>query len=399
MPSLTTLRRAVRACAPLAALLAAPPVAAAPPDEGAPPKVHVLHLAADDRDDRRALALTKALESTLLRRANAQFVNTNKALLAMLREARCGQGLAEAALDAARALDAASGRALEGPCQGRVAAAVGAPLGPAQAFAWGWLYRDGGELRVELRLWQRGRPERRASLAVDEGAFERTAERLWRHVFEAEGVGDVRVGAAEAVRGELYVSGEHQGPFLGATELTLPRGPATIELLEKGRLVARGSLDVVAGQAQTLALDPARLEDDAPRALVPVAAPLPAPEGDPRARSPWPWVALGVGGLGFVGAGAFYLARQGVRGDLEDTCASACPPRAQGDIDRSSAYGTLSVLSLGVGAVGAGLGAFLLWRDGAERPARAAGAGASRAGVPLAGVREGGPFVGWRGAF
>ncbi|HEU4405888.1 MAG TPA: hypothetical protein VFS43_11530 [Polyangiaceae bacterium] len=394
MPPPTTFRRRAARALVAAALVARPSPAAA--DEGAAPKVHVLHLAADDRDDRRALPLTKALEGALLRRTNAQFVNTNKALLAMLREARCGQGLAEAALDANRTLDASSGRALDGACLGRVAAAVGAPLGAAQAFAWGWLYRDGAELRVELRLWQRGRPERRASLAVDETAFERTAERLWRHLFEGEGVGDLHV-SAEGSRGELYVGGEHQGPFAGAAELTLPAGPATVELLDKGRLVARGAAEIAAGRTQALTLEPARADEPAPCRGAP-AAPPPADDGR-GARSPWPWVALGVGGLGLAGAGALFLAREGARGDLDETCAGACPPRAQGDIDRSNRYGTLSAVSLGVGVAGVGLGTFLLWRDGQGRGAGAARAGAPPAGLPLAGVREGGPFVGWRGAF
>lgn len=391
MPLPTPPRRLAARVLALAALAARPSAAA--PDEGAAPKVHVLHLAADDRDDRRALPLTKALESTLLRRTNAQFVNTNKALLAMLREARCGQSLAEVALDANRTLDASSGRTLDNACLARVASAVGAPLGPAQAFAWGWLYRDGGELRVEFRLWQRGKPERRASLAVDEAASERTAERLWRHIFEGDSVGDVRVGAAGPSRGELYVGGEHQGPFVSAADLTLPPGPATVELLDKGRLVARGSVEIEAGKAQTLTLEPARADEPLP-CKGPLVAPQPSADASRGAHSPWPWVAFGVGGLGLAGAGALYLAREGARGDLEDTCAGACPPRAQGDIDRANTFGTLSVVSLGVGVAGVGLGTFLLLsEDGARR------ASSARVGVPLAGVREGGPFVGWRGAF
>jgi hypothetical protein len=404
-----SLRQAARVGVGLAALLAVRPASAAP-DENAPPKVHVLHLAADDRDDRKALPLTKALEGTLLRRANVQFVNTNKALLSVLREARCGQGLADAALDAARSLDASSGRSIDAACQARVAAAVGAPLGPAQAFAWGWLYRDGPELRVELRLWQRGRPERKASLAVDDAAFDRTAERLWRHVFEGDAVGDVRVLTSDAVRGELYVAGEHQGYFSGSADLTLSRGPVTIELFDRGRQVARGTIEVFPGQAHTLTLQPAR-PDEAPRVLAPVASAAPVVETVRAERTAWPWAVLGVGGLGLVGAGALHLARQGARDDLESTCASVCPPRARDDIDRANTYGTLSAISLGVGVVGLGLGAFLLWKeDDARRAHPASGTivGAPNAGVrrggpfvgaPIAGVRRGGPFVGWEGAF
>lgn len=389
------LRHAAHVGTGLAALLAARPASAAP-DENAPPKVHVLHLAADDRDDRQALPLTKALEGTLLRRANVQFVNTNKALLSVLREARCGQGLADVALDANRSLDASSGRSIDAACQARVAAAVGAPLGAAQAFAWGWLYRDSAELRVELRLWQRGRPERKASLAVEEGAFDRTAERLWRHVFEGDAVGDVRVLTSEPVRGELYVAGEHQGYFAGSAELTLPRGPVTIELFDRGRQVARGAIEVFPGQAHSLTLQPTR-PDETPRAAAPVVSAAPIVEPVRAERTAWPWTAFGVGALGLAGAGVLHLARQGARDDLESTCASVCPPRARDDIDRANTYGTLSAISLGVGVVGLGLGAFLLWKEDDAR--RAHPAPSTTVGAPIAGVGRGGPFVGWQGAF
>jgi len=134
-------------------------------------------------------------------------------------------------------------------------------------------------------------------------------------------------------------------------------------------------LSVSAGGSHEVRFEEVKVEE----VVVPVAAPAPAPQplapsDDGFFQSPLPaYLSLGVGAVG-VGLGVVFLTqRSSALSDFDskfDACleSQACGPSDQTDMedldDKAASMGTLSVVSFGVGAVGLGTGVALLLMNG-----------------------------------
>jgi len=322
-------------------------------------KVHVLQLApARSLYAKEAIRLTKALETSVASMPDVSFVNTNKRLLRVLEEAKCGQRFTERALDEKPPLDAQADRLIESGCLEKISSLV--ETSGAERYVWGWLYDGGaGHLVVSVHLWQRGQPERITTLPYDgEGEWvQRVAKRIALRLLDAERVGDVRISLVKApASGSLYVDDTLQGPWEPQrAEVTLPAGSHRFEV-RGSQAVWSGQGDVVAGQARTVTLS--RSE--------------PSRVSTPSSPEPtvWPWVIGGVGVAGVVASGVFLLQQKSADGDLDKLCGNNCPPRAQDAIDRSQLSGTLWPLAgvTGLGLVG--LATFLLVNQPSSPPAK-----------------------------
>jgi hypothetical protein len=77
-------------------------------------------------------------------------------------------------------------------------------------------------------------------------------------------------------------------------------------------------------------------------------------------RASLPWVFGGLGAASLVASGVFFLMRNGEVDDLEGECIDGvCPARSQDSIDKANRYGTLSLVTLGLGVAGVGTGIVL----------------------------------------
>ncbi len=343
----------------------------------------MLHLASLREDDYQAIRLTKALEQRALSSREQRLVNSNQSLLVLLERARCGNAFRQSAYaGGSSTLDERSGQGVEGECLTRLASMLGAPGGPAAQYLWGYVHRDHrGQLYATVHLWRRGEADHRVTMPLDERApAEALAERLYRHLFEASKVGDLRIEAPAGVGGELSIDGVARGPFRSGDEFTLDAGEHRLELRRDGRRVAAAR-----AQVQTGAMGVALLAPEG-AASAPTEAPAGPSRGSPSAL---PWVFGGIGVAGLAGALTFQLLRRGAENDLEQRCVAGqwCFPQEQSTIDRSDNYATLSAVSLGVAAAGFGAAALYLWaRPKATAPVRASGSAAVTGGVyPVAG--------------
>ncbi len=74
-----------------------------------------------------------------------------------------------------------------------------------------------------------------------------------------------------------------------------------------------------------------------------------------------PYIALGGGGAMLLASGYFYTRRNAARDELADQCINnVCPESAKGTQDRGKSAATMSTITLGLGVVGVGVGAYLL---------------------------------------
>jgi hypothetical protein len=232
-------------------------------------------------------------------------------------------------------------------------------------------YAGAGGLRwVKARLWQGDGAEVSKALPfeTEASARERLADRLYLHLSRPEEAADVRLTAsADVSGGELWVDGKAQGAFAPGLELTVKAGEHAFEVRRDGKALAEAKAMAKAGTTTELALAAVFR----PRTDIPIEFPDPPPHVVPPPaprRSAWPWVAGGVGAAGLVGAGVFYALRQGKESDLDKLCgADPCPSRVRDDIDRSKLYGTLSVVSLGVGVAGVATSAALFLTESKRR--------------------------------
>jgi hypothetical protein len=272
-------------------------------------------------------------------------------------------------------------------------------------FLWGVVARKAGGEAVTLRLhlWREGAADATVELSypptLDEAAapaLDDLAEWALLRLLRGEAqVGRVRVHAADGATGTLFVDGAPRGVLAAGGEraLALALGSHAFELRRDGAVVARGTRQVNGGEDGALTLTPTA-PPSSPRPLAPLALDqrtTPAPASAPSAL---PWVFFGVGAAGLVGAGVFFGLRQGLESDLDELCRTDCPPRARSDVDRANRYGTLSLVSLGVGAASVGIGTFLLLR-GSPSPSSSA----TRANGLTATPTAGGLALGWRGSF
>jgi hypothetical protein len=305
--------------------------------------------------DQKAQALTNSLREVIFD-ANEFALNTNNPqLVPSAIDAKCEVSGFDGALVEA------SDRGMTKACLERLAKRLGAKGG----YFWGYLYAgEGGRKMVKLHLWQQDN-DRAFALPYDDRDRKRLAERLYRHLVSPGKVGDVRfVVEGSAPRGELLINGRAYGSFDGtAVELTLPLGDVSAEVRSGDRVLARGKGAVAASGVATVRLQP--VAEPAPvRVDLSDAAPMSTAPGR-RETSALPWVFGGVGVAGLVGAGVFYGLRQGERSDLEGLCQDGkCLPRQQDTVDSGNRYGTLSVVSLGVGVASLGVATYLFLREG-----------------------------------
>ncbi len=72
-------------------------------------------------------------------------------------------------------------------------------------------------------------------------------------------------------------------------------------------------------------------------------------------RASLPWVVGGLGVASLAASGVFFLMRNGEINDLERDCIDGvCPDRSQESIDTANRFGTLSLVTLGLGVAGVG---------------------------------------------
>jgi hypothetical protein len=262
---------------------------------------------------------------------------------------------------------------------------IGARLGAGGLF-WGHVYgKPDGRLWVKLHLWRAGAGGQSKALPYDEASRDRLVGRLYEHLTHPERAADVRVNGPVGLAGELWVDTKAEGPFAEGAELTVPAGEHSFELRHEGRVLARAKATVMVGKANEVRLafvprtnlDPTEGFRDPPPVV---------PSGDGWKRTAG-WVGLGVGAAGLIGAATFFGLHRGAESDLDDLCReqAGCPREAQTALDRSNRWGTLSLISLGVGAVSAGVGTFLLVTAPRSRSSRAATPGVRFGVVPMAG--------------
>jgi len=365
-----------------------PTLALGAPPPGAP-VVQIIELWEPDIDP-RAQALTNALREVIFDAGEFELNTRSNLLLQLAVDAKCDtKGFGPELVEA-------SDRGMTRPCLERLGKRMG-----AKTFFWGFLFKgEGGRPMVKAHLWQRG--EDRAVVLPYADDRKRLAERLYRHLTQPGKVGDVRLlaaGVGAAWRGELWVNDRSQGPWQPqGVELTLPLGEVAAEVRAGDKVLARGRGAVGASGATTVQLEPVAEPPPAEplRRYPPIelgAATGPATE---RGASALPWVFGGVGAVGLVGAGVFFALRQSERNDLGDKCASSkCLTEERSSVDRADRYGTLSLVSLGVGIAGVGAATYLFL----SAPSSETAAARSPRVVGAAGPLVGGGFVGLSGSF
>ncbi|HEU4407808.1 MAG TPA: hypothetical protein VFS43_21265 [Polyangiaceae bacterium] len=237
--------------------------------------VSVLSLEADRSSDLAAKTLTNALRQTVLDEPEYTLDDENPSLILMARELKCPMGRSGGELPDERVLDDACLRK------------AGKFLGVSRFF-WGYVTAGaGGAAVVWLHFWQRGQPDRVATLPYDAAARDRIAARLYRTLVTPEKVGDVALSGA--AQGDLVVDGRGQGAYAPGVELTLSAGEHALKVRQGPRVVARANVRVESrGRAE------ARLE--------PVAEPAPSPARTLSA------VSLGVGLVAGASLAAYLLA-------------------------------------------------------------------------------------------
>jgi hypothetical protein len=344
------------------ALLCVPSTASAAPEPTA--VAHVLELASEFEMQARAQTLTNLLRLRVGDGGDYLLASQNPSLVVVAAAVRCdvrGFGVGALREDADRSIDERCLRSMSVRLD-------------AERYFWGHLYTGSdGRLWVKAHLWQQGQASRTKALPYDEGTRDRLVGRLYLHLVHPTDAADVRIDGPLDVEGELYVDGVGQGPYAPGLETTLRAGEHAFELRKEGRVLARVTAPVTAGKANGVRLafvprtdlDPTEGFRDPPAVRV-------TPRGEWKQTAGW--VGLGIGAAGLLGAGALFALRQSAQSDLDDVCRGRdyCPGQARAALDRSNRWGTLSLVSLGVGAASAGVGAFLLLTAPRSRPNGAA---------------------------
>jgi hypothetical protein len=300
--------------------------------------IMVMAFEADIANDHLAKTLTNALRQQVLDSAEYTLGGMSPSLIVRAADVKCElKGLG-------RPLTPGSDLAFDGPCLKRIAGTM-----RAKRYLWGYLYNEGSHPMVRLHLWQEGETDRSVTLPYDGRPREQMAERLYRKLVTPEKVGDLKLVSGATLEGELVIDDVAQGPFVSGFEVTLLGGDHAFEVRSRGKPLARAKARVVPGRWSEVTLE--RVIEPAPVTPPPPVATVVFPPPQP---SPWPWVLGGVGVAGLAGAGVFLGLRQAERTDLEQVCAGrVCLPGHA--LERADRYGTLSVVSLGVGlAAGAG---------------------------------------------
>lgn len=198
-------------------------VLAAPPGPGVQP-LHVLEFYTDDADD-QAKALTLAMRARVRASKDYSLADGDFALGVFLASLKCGD-IPDVA------------------CQTR----IGDNL-KIDRYIWGTMRKvDGGQVSVDIHLWQRGQQEVRQqqtfsdnmTVAEDQG-LQKIADQLLGKLVSFGKVGAVKLSNPKNIEGDLFVDGQPQGKFGGPhQELSLPVGEHRFEVRSKGQVVAQG---------------------------------------------------------------------------------------------------------------------------------------------------------------
>jgi hypothetical protein len=327
----------------LVPLLIAAPAKAAPVGTGAP--LAVLGLEAERAHDVEAQTLTNELRQVVVESAGHSLYVSNPALLLAAGRVKCDL------VPFGRRYGPETDRGIDAGCERSMVARLG--IGQ---MLWGHVYDEGSVVRVKLHSFREGKPGRVETLAYDTAAPKRLARRFYLKLMAPESSGDVRlVGEASFEGAELWVDGKAEGPYAASLELTLPTGEHTFELRREGRTVGQAKASVVAEKTSEvrLAFVP-RINLDPTEGF---RDPPPVPQTPRRSALPWVFGGVGIAGLG--GAAIFFALRRGEQNDLERVCPeNTCHSSQRDATDRAALYGTLSLASLGVGAVGVGLATY-----------------------------------------
>jgi hypothetical protein len=151
---------------------------------------------------------------------------------------------------------------------------------------------------------------------------------------------------------------------LGARRATDP-GKRKVRVTADG-FVSGGRIIVLKeGEEQTISITLER-----PESVVLEETPAPAnePKAAESARSPLPWIALGVGGVGLAVGSVTGAMALSVHSDLSASCPSGkCKPETEAeskayedDVSRYHTLGTISGIGFGVGVAGVATGVVLL---------------------------------------
>jgi hypothetical protein len=335
--------RARGAFALLVPMLIAAPATAAPVGTGAP--LAVLGLEAERAHDVEAQTLTNELRQVVVESAGHSLYVSNPAFLLAAGRVKCDL------VPFGRRYGPETDRGIDAGCERSIVARLG--IGQ---MLWGHVYDEGGVVRVKLHSFRDGKQGRVETLAYDAAAPKRLARRFYLKLMVPESSGDVRLeGDASFEGAELWVDGKAEGTYAARLELTLLAGEHTFELRREGRTVGRAKSSVVAEKRSEVRLVFVPRTDLDPSAGFRDPPPV---TRTPR-RSALPWVFGGVGIAGLGGAALFFALRRGEQNDLERVCPqSTCPSSQRDATDRAGLYGTLSLASLGVGAVGVGLATY-----------------------------------------
>jgi len=254
----------------LAALLLATPALA----RGGKLEVQVLDIASPDAID-NAKALTIALERAVTRAESWKLAPGDYSLEVLT-----------AALDCPEPPDA--------ECLGRIATEI-----ESDRFIWGVLSRQGGEVVVELHLWEEGSNKASTTLRYSANLNDAAEDALFQLAERALGkllgvAGGTLLVVAGNGGGEVVIDGQSRGSLTGGRlEVEVPAGDHEVLVRAPGYREARGRVPVPPGDRAEIALD--MFSDGEP-----VVAEEPPPE---RAR-PSPRRALGYGLIGVGAASA-----------------------------------------------------------------------------------------------
>jgi hypothetical protein len=199
-------------------------VLAAPPGPGVLP-LHVLEFYTDDADD-QAKALTLAMRARVRASKDHSLADGDFALGVFLASLKCGD-IPDVA------------------CQTR----IGDNL-KIDRYIWGTMRKvDGGQVSIDIHLWQRGQQEVRQQLSfsdnltvAEDQSLQKIADQLLSKLVNFGKIGVVKLVNPKGLAGDLFVDGKPQGQVAGnLTELSLPIGQRQFELRSGGKVIAQGT--------------------------------------------------------------------------------------------------------------------------------------------------------------
>lgn len=268
-------------------------------------------------------------------------------------------------------------------CQKKIAEKVG-----SNRYIWGTLAKSGKkEVVAVLRLWENGEQKKDAQIKYASNLTDPSDDTLMSIASDAfakltgEATGVVVVSAG-SVNGKVFVDGKEAGTVAdGRTELTLPSGEHKILVRADGYNDAVGTVTVRAGSSAEVTLNPTPVGSGKPG-----GGDVTGDKGTGGSSKMLGYIGIGVGGALVLTGAYFGIQTLSQKNDStyedyrnkevpagEDACKYA-ESKGRDDIvdfcDKNSRDKTLFWVLTPVGAVVAGVGAYLLMSSD-EKPASA----------------------------